>query len=219
MGSLTDLWKAAGSNQNQKPVIWIRHDDAQRFVKEVGKREKVTGDHLFFIKAGCKGGTFAHWQIALAYAKYLSPEMHMAANAVFRGYVNADPAMAASIDDWKAAPGVVMETVKAAKTFIEAELGKYGTWEEFRSYAGVGPISSLIPNGQTFSNVKGKGVGIETIHAFLGGQWKRHYIQDTLSVIRQEEDAERKRIDAYEAAQRAKEERERRQAAEVIPLA
>jgi len=73
---------------------------------------------------------------------------------------------------------MVMETVKAAKSFIEAELGKYGTWEEFRSYAGVGPISSLIPNGQTFSNVKGKGVGIETIQSFLG--WKsKTKIEDT----------------------------------------
>ena len=55
-----------------------------------------------------------------------------------------------------------------------------------------------------------QGIGIDIIHGFLGGQWKRHYIQDTLSMIRQEEDAERKRVEAYEAAQRAKEERGRK---------
>jgi len=97
-----------------------------------------------------------------------------------------------------------METVKAAKSFIEAELTKYGTWEEWTSYAGVG-CSTIFESQRAWETTKGKGVGIETIHAFLGGQWKRHYIQGTLKVIKEEEDAARKKAEAYEAAQRAKE--------------
>ncbi|WP_428566676.1 MAG: hypothetical protein ACP59X_06645 [Solidesulfovibrio sp. DCME] len=106
-----------------------------------------------------------------------------------------------------------METVKAAKSFIEAELEKYGTWEEFRSSVCGGTILPMIDNGQAFAKVKGAGPGIETIHAFLGKQWSRYLIENTLSVIRQEEDAARKKAEAYEAAQRAKEEKEKRQAA------
>lgn len=104
-----------------------------------------------------------------------------------------------NMDDRKAAPGIVMETVKAAKSFIEAELGKYGTWEEFSSSVCGGTILPMIDNGQAFAKVKGAGPGIETIHAFLGKQWSRYLIENTLSVIRQEETAER-----------AKEEREKR---------
>jgi hypothetical protein len=36
---------------------------------------------------GADPGTFAHWQIALAYAKYLSPKFHMACNDVIRAHM------------------------------------------------------------------------------------------------------------------------------------
>ena len=113
--------------------------------------------------------------------------------------------------EWKPAPGVVIETVKAAKDFIEAELAKYGTWEEFSSSKNRGSIFELFESEPAFRKVKGAGPGIETIQSFLG--WKsKTKIEDTLKVIKEEEDAERKKADAYEAAQRAREERERRQA-------
>jgi len=65
---------------------------------------------------------------------------------------------------------------------------------------------------------RAQSIGIRQIHAFLGKQWSRDLIENTLSVIRQEEDTERKRVEAYEAAQRAREEQERRQAAEAVHL-
>ena len=71
----------------------------------------------------------------------------------------------------------------------------------------------MIDNGQAFAKVKGSGPDIGTMQAFLGKQWSRYLIENSLSVIRQEEVAVRKKADAYEAAQRAKEEKERRQAA------
>ena len=49
------------------------------------------------------GGTFAHWQIALAYAKYLSPALHMQVNEVYARYKAADVTLAAEIAD-KAKP-------------------------------------------------------------------------------------------------------------------
>lgn len=49
------------------------------------------------------GGTFAHWQIALAYAKYLSPELHMQVNAVYARFKAGDVTLAAEIAD-KAKP-------------------------------------------------------------------------------------------------------------------
>lgn len=35
-------------------------------------------------KRGVNGVTFAHWQIAMAYAKYLSPEFHVWCSTVVR---------------------------------------------------------------------------------------------------------------------------------------
>lgn len=49
------------------------------------------------------GGTFAHWQIALAYAKYLSPALHMQVNEVYARYKAGDVTLAAEIAD-KAKP-------------------------------------------------------------------------------------------------------------------
>ena len=46
--------------------------------------ENVTVDHLFRVTRGRNGATWAHWQIALAYAKYLSPDFHMWCNEVVR---------------------------------------------------------------------------------------------------------------------------------------
>lgn len=49
------------------------------------------------------GGTFAHWQIALAYAKYLSPALHMQVNEVYARVKSGDVTLAAEIAD-KAKP-------------------------------------------------------------------------------------------------------------------
>lgn len=40
--------------------------------------------HVYEARAGRGGGTWAHWHIAMAYAKFLSNEFHMWANTVVR---------------------------------------------------------------------------------------------------------------------------------------
>jgi len=40
---------------------------------------------------------FAHWQIALAYAKYLSPELHMAVNETYMRYKTGDHTLALEV--------------------------------------------------------------------------------------------------------------------------
>jgi hypothetical protein len=80
--SLTDMWKAAGSDPSKRPVDWLRSKAATDFIAHV---ELIVGNsHLYETSAGKRGGTFAHWQIALAYAKYLSPEFHFWCNTVIR---------------------------------------------------------------------------------------------------------------------------------------
>ena len=88
--NLTDFWKAGSGDHNKKPVIWLRQQDAQAFIKELSAKEKVIQDHLIKTTRGRFGGTFAHWQIALAYAKYLSPEFHIHCNNIIRRFVEEE---------------------------------------------------------------------------------------------------------------------------------
>lgn len=81
---LTDMWRAAGSDENRRPVIWLRQDATQQFAEYLAAEQKVTLDHLSRAELGRNGSTWAHWQLAMAYAKYLSPEFHAWCNEVVR---------------------------------------------------------------------------------------------------------------------------------------
>lgn len=83
--SLTDMWKASGSPNDKRPSEWLRHDGTIEFIEALSASNMGTA-HIKTIK-GNGGGTWAHWQIALAYAKYLSPEFHMWCNQVVRAHM------------------------------------------------------------------------------------------------------------------------------------
>lgn len=87
MLSLTDMWRAAGSDDARRPAEWMRSADATRFVSFVADTLNVGVSHTDLVQTtlgGRHAGTFAHWQIGLAYAKYLSPEFHVWCNTVVR---------------------------------------------------------------------------------------------------------------------------------------
>jgi len=85
MLSLTDMWRAAKSDHARQPSNWLASADAKRFIETLDILEP--GNSGVQTKRGGRGvggSTFAHWQIALAYAKYLSPAFHMWCNTVVR---------------------------------------------------------------------------------------------------------------------------------------
>ena len=91
MLSLTDMWKAAGADESRKPYAWLRGEDANRFIEHLGDsigNPEARNSRFGLVdvsKGGAtKGQTFAHWQVALAYAKYLSPAFHAACNVVIK---------------------------------------------------------------------------------------------------------------------------------------
>ena len=82
MLSLTDMWKAAGSDRSRRPVNWLSSAEAKNFISSL---ELMVGNSDLLSKGTGRGSaTYAHWQIGLAYAKYLSPEFHMWCNEVVR---------------------------------------------------------------------------------------------------------------------------------------
>lgn len=81
--SLTDLWRAAGSERTNAPNFWTEQEQSARFIETIAKNLNATKDCIIKTKRGKSGGTWAHWQIALSYAQYLSPELHMFVNQCF----------------------------------------------------------------------------------------------------------------------------------------
>lgn len=102
MVSLTDIWKAAqvagmGANKSA-PKDWIRYSGAQ-FIGVVAEKLKVVSAHLFSIHKGRYGGTFAHPQIALAYASYLDPRLEHQINTTYTRAISGDVTLADEIVD------------------------------------------------------------------------------------------------------------------------
>ena len=88
--NLTDMWKAAGSIPNKKPADWLRSPGAKEFLEYLEEFQGMGFSHtLHFVtngnpKTGDGGSSWAHWQVALAYAKYLSPSFHAWGNSVIK---------------------------------------------------------------------------------------------------------------------------------------
>ena len=83
-----------------------------------------------------------------------------------------------NMDEWRASPAVINETVLAAKEFIDGELAKYETWEDLNK-----TIKILFDTEHSFIQTKTHGAGQTTILAFLGGNWKQWMIQEALATI------------------------------------
>ena len=104
--SLTDIWKASGSSNDKKPHQWLRWEPTQEFVKHIAQKGASTPlshntdiEGILERKRGRKGGTYASAQIALAYAKWLSPELHEQVNDNFLRTKAGDPSVAEEVLD------------------------------------------------------------------------------------------------------------------------
>ncbi len=82
--NLTHMWKAVDGRKSQKPKYWLRLPHTHRFLESLAKKLNTGLSRLLKTTRGRYGGTYAHWQIALAYAKYLSPEFHIWCNDVVK---------------------------------------------------------------------------------------------------------------------------------------
>lgn len=91
---LTAMWKAAGEDPAKKPSNW-RRKDGKGFVVDLARSLNVPQGHIIVGERGKGGSTWAHWQISVAYAKYLSHEFHRFVNEAFREWAEekADPGL------------------------------------------------------------------------------------------------------------------------------
>jgi hypothetical protein len=80
-------------------------DQSATFIFALEKKLNVHLTDILKTARGRGGGTWGHWQIALAYAKYLDPDLHIQVNEWARRYVEEeiDPEKGVdrSIKNWK----------------------------------------------------------------------------------------------------------------------
>jgi hypothetical protein len=67
--------------------------------------------------------------------------------------------------------------------YLDSELAKCDSWEEFRSNNSIKPIFNSEPE---YRSAKGKGVGQTTLLKFLGKNWSQSRISQALEDIREE---------------------------------
>lgn len=102
MLSLTDMWKAAGAEASRNPAEWLRSADANRFTDFLANTLNMGKSHdemVKVVRGGRAPGTWANWQIAMAYAKYLSPSFHAWCNEVVRERMEGKPSSTAIMLD------------------------------------------------------------------------------------------------------------------------
>jgi len=97
---LTDFWKAVGRPKNKSAPQWLRLPQTINFIIRL---ESKIGHSQVMVEKYDKSDTFAHWQIALAYAKYLSADLEMHMSEVYMRYQAGDVTLADQIAD-KASP-------------------------------------------------------------------------------------------------------------------
>lgn len=83
MFSLTDLWKLAGSDNSKRPIDWQKKESTKELIEAMQVMFSSGKIPLLKTKRGKGAGTYAHKSIALSYAKYLDPKLHILVNEVF----------------------------------------------------------------------------------------------------------------------------------------
>lgn len=96
---LTDLWKVSGQPSGKRDPRRWKEEAGLEFIDSVSKKLNVPIADIYKTTRGRGGASWGHWQIALAYAKYLSPELHMHVNEVYMRYQTGDITLADEIVD------------------------------------------------------------------------------------------------------------------------
>ena len=101
MLNLTDMWRAAGRPEDRRPADWLALEETLRIrayadthwteldepvVPDASPAGiwTIDTDGLVAVAGGHGGGTWAHWQLALPYARHLSPAFHLWCNTAVR---------------------------------------------------------------------------------------------------------------------------------------
>lgn len=150
--SLNDMWVAAGCPEGKHDPRRWKDKAGLEFIKFIAEKLNVPSGDIYKTTRGKFGGTWAHWQIALAYAKYLSPEFHAWANQAIKDRIEEDrsPELGITrsrdraIENWRK-QGKDDDYIAARIKGIDARNGFTGTLKDHNvSGAGYGICTNNI---------------------------------------------------------------------------
>lgn len=103
--NLNQLWKAAGSPKRRDPKRWLDLDSSELFISALERKLNAKLGDILRVAYGRGGETWGHWQIAMAYAKYLDPDLHIQVNEWAKLYweeqVDPEKGVDRAIQNWK----------------------------------------------------------------------------------------------------------------------
>jgi hypothetical protein len=135
---LTDMWRAAKDEAKKRPSDWLAFESTQQF-REYLETTLPEGS-LTRATEGRNGGTWAHWQLGMAYAKYLSPAFHAWCNDVVRKVMQGGVAVGASAEF--AAIVVLLRELSDRQTRLENN--QAALWQRFGALAEQMPVGGAI---------------------------------------------------------------------------
>lgn len=143
---LTDMWRAAGAEDSKRPYEWLRHEGTQAFLEYLRENLNTGQDRnsLLRTERGVDGGTWAHWQLALAYAKYLSPAFHAWCNEVVRKVMQGGSAGGASPE----LSALVQLVRDLSERQTRLENNQAALWRSFGALSEQLPVGGAIPAGR-----------------------------------------------------------------------
>jgi hypothetical protein len=159
---LTDMWRAAGSDDSRRPAVWLRQDAAVQFTQFIADSQGVTPDHILRRehgnpRAGEGGATWAHWQLGMAYAQYLSPEFHAWCNDVVRKVMQGELAASGALASIVASIHALTEAVAAlAARMTKLENNQAALWSHISEggYIAAGRFDQLWRERKTLAEVE-----------------------------------------------------------------
>ena len=84
--NLNALHKASGGEPHKKPSQWMRRQDVQDLINELGVNLHSGIDSVKSVNGGSTPGTYAHELLAISYAGWISPAFQLKVNQVFLDY-------------------------------------------------------------------------------------------------------------------------------------
>ena len=126
--SLNDLHKAAGGEAKHQPALFMRMEQTQALITEIGNS---TDSQSFKTKEGRNGGTYACRELVIAYAAWISAAFHLKVIRVFLAATTrpANPA----IDYDRISPAQAQDLKEIVAAIVQEGIQGYGeTWSRLQ---------------------------------------------------------------------------------------
>ena len=129
--SLNDLHKAAGGEAKHQPALFMRMEQTQALITEIGNS---TDSQSFKTKEGRNGGTYACRELVIAYAAWISAAFHLKVIRVFLAAATpqAEPTQT-RLDYDRISPAQAQDLKEIVAAIVQAGIQGYGeTWSRLQ---------------------------------------------------------------------------------------